>query len=114
MKIKNLILRCYAERKDGQWTAVCVDLSLAAQDEDFKCAASKLNSMIDSYLNDAIRGVDKEYIYQLLTRKAPVSLRLKYHYVRLRLFLGSVFSDDYNDRNSKELFSKGLPLKLAH
>ena len=80
-------LRCYAAAdSDGQWSAVCIDLSLAAQGESCDEALTKLRSHIVDYVNEAF-GEDSDHEATPLNRKAPFSLRAKYHYIATRLLL---------------------------
>lgn len=71
-------LRCYAKKEGSDWVAVCIDLSLAAQAESPQLAKEKLESMITTYVNEALNE-HKEYAVQLLSRKAPLSQRLFYY-----------------------------------
>jgi len=89
MKPKSLILRCFAEKKDGQWTAVCVDFYLAAQSDSLNDVLQKLESQIKSYIDEALNGCDKLYSKQLLCRKAPLFQILKYYYIKTRYHLSN-------------------------
>ncbi len=80
MKPQELIVRCFAENKDGVWQAVCIDLNLAAQDHTFEGVRRKLDSQIFDYVYDATVGEDREFADQLLRRKAPLPLRVKYYW----------------------------------
>lgn len=71
-------LRCYAKKEGSDWVAVCIDLSLAAQAESPQLAKEKLESMITTYVNEALNE-HKEYAAQLLSRKAPLWQRLFYY-----------------------------------
>lgn len=86
MKPNELILRCYAERKDDQWQAFCLDLCLAAQADTFEEAQLKLSMMIRDYIEEALVGEDKAYADQLLSRKAPLFFWIKYFWLRFRIF----------------------------
>lgn len=81
MKPKGLLLRCYLEQQGDQWTAVCIDLCLAAQADSEEKAKASLQAMTIDYINEALT-VDTEYAEQLLTRKAPMSQRAKYHWIK--------------------------------
>lgn len=83
MRPSTMILRCYSARdKDGQWTAVCIDLSLAAQADSSEESVKKLEEQIASYVYEALGGPDQEYASTLLKRKAPLSQRIKFQYIR--------------------------------
>ena len=79
MKPNDLFLRCYAEKKGDQWQVFCIDLCLAAQGDSLKEVKGKLHLQIGEYVYDALVGEDAEYSRPLLTRKSPLSQRLKYH-----------------------------------
>nr|VFK33614.1 MAG: hypothetical protein BECKMB1821G_GA0114241_11701 [Candidatus Kentron sp. MB] len=82
MSPANLILHCYAERKDDLWQAFCLDLTIAAQGESFEEVRRKLAIMVKEYIDDAIEGEDQAYAKQLLTRRAPLRYWLKYNLYR--------------------------------
>ena len=79
MKPDQLLLRCYAEQKQGHWQAFCLDLGLAAQGESEAEACGRLNAMMREYLYDALAGEDRQYAEYFLTRKAPFFQWLKYY-----------------------------------
>ena len=108
LKPRDLILRCYAEHKNGQWQAFCLDLCLAAQADTFDEAKRKLSGMISDYLEEALVGEDKPYADQLLSRKAPLYSRLRYFLLRLQDIPGNARTDLHR------LFVLPLPLTPAH
>ena len=67
-----------AEKNAGGWQAFALDFDLAAQAESFEGAKLKLESMIESYVHDALIGEDRQYAGEFLRRRAPLSLWLKY------------------------------------
>lgn len=79
MKPSELILHCYAKQKDNQWQAFCLDLTLAAQGDNFAEAKAKLENMVGEYVFDALVGEDKAFAEQLLSRRAPLREWLKYY-----------------------------------
>ena len=79
MKPSDLLIRCYAERKDGYWQAFCLDFCLAAQGDSLPDVKKKLNLMVREYLYDALVGQDKEYAGSLLRRRAPMQYWLKFY-----------------------------------
>lgn len=78
---KPLHVRCFAKVQDGQWVALCVDFSLAAQGDSFEDVKSKLDAQIVEYVNDALT-VDRAYASQLLTRRAPLRYLVEYQLCR--------------------------------
>lgn len=105
MKAKELILRCYAKKDGDVWVAVCIDLCLAAQGQSLKEVQRKLDSMSRSYIQEALEE-DREYAYQLLTRKAPLSQIATYHWFKF-LYECTKF------KHNVKTFAEVLPMKLA-
>ena len=62
------VIRCVIEKKGNQWQAFSLELGLAAQADTKAEAKQKLESMIYSYIDDAL-GEDREHAYELLSRK---------------------------------------------
>lgn len=79
MKPVELRLKCLAEQKEHYWQAFCLDLNLAVQGDSFDEVKTKLEHIIKSYVYDALVGEDKEFISQLIPRRAPASIWLKYY-----------------------------------
>lgn len=107
MKNQALTLRYYVKRGKSQWVAICIDLSLAAQANSREEAIKKLESMIHSYVEDTL-GKHREYAEQLLSRKAPLSQKIFYHWSVFQQFLSKIFH--YKNRNQIFLESyRSLP-----
>lgn len=92
MKAHDLILRCLAQKKDGKWQAICLDLTLAAEADTLEQARRKLNEQMVHYLADALIGPDKAFASQLLSRKAPLRYWLKYYFVKTRIAFHAIKS----------------------
>lgn len=107
MKPNNLLLRCFAKKEDDQWSAVCLDLCLAAQADSFEDARKKLEAHIIEYVHDALAGEDHEYADQLLNRKAPLSQWLEYYWYKLLIQMGQTKDSIHR------LFNQTLPLVPA-
>ncbi len=104
MNPKQMILRCYAEKKDSIWQAFCIDLNLAVQGETRDEVRAKLQRQIGSYLYDALEGEDKEYANQLLSRKAPIVFRAKYTFYKILI-------NFYKAKNGiNHIFNEIIPL----
>lgn len=82
MKPENLVLRCYAVKRGGVWSAMCIDLSLAAQGATFNEARERLDAQMREYVHEALT-VDREHAAELLSRKAPLYQRLTWHALNL-------------------------------
>jgi predicted RNase H-like HicB family nuclease len=107
MRTNELVIRCYAKKEGEAWVAVAVDLCLAAQAESVESAKAKLEDMIHSYIEDAFT-IDNQYAHQLLSRKAPLSQRVEYHWAAFVTKFTSKIKDQ------SKLFTEVLPLKLAN
>lgn len=79
LKLKNLLLRCFAQRdrQDGTWFVICLELNLYARADSFEDAKKKLHGVIASYLRDALT-TDVAYLDDLVPRRAPLRFWLKY------------------------------------
>ncbi|MCQ4257451.1 hypothetical protein [Stutzerimonas stutzeri] len=77
MSSNPFVLRCYAEKKDGLWIAACPQFTLAAQGDSFEEAKGKLEAQIKSYVVEALT-VDRAHAAELLSRQAPLAMRLRY------------------------------------
>jgi len=82
---KMKILRCMAYQQDGVFVAACLDLSLAAQADTMREAMDKLETQIKDFLTEALS--EPQYAEQLLKRKAPLSMWLKYWVVAFQVFV---------------------------
>jgi hypothetical protein len=67
----DLILRCFALRRNDYWVAMCVDLDLAVQANSAHEVKRLLREQIVSYVSDAF-GDDEQFAVQLLSRRAPL------------------------------------------
>jgi predicted RNase H-like HicB family nuclease len=104
MNPQQLIIKCYAEREDDIWIALCLDFNLAAQGESFEEVKAKLEAMIAEYVHDALAGEDKPYASQLLTRRAHFPAWLKYYWLKFKkAFL----------HNPSYIFDETIPLRPA-
>lgn len=105
-------LRCYAKKEQSYWVAVCIDLSLAAQADSSKEAIEKLESMIETYVDDAFT-IHKDYANQLLTRKAPLSQILFYYQALCRGYLDKICHKSNGDDNHDRVFSENYPTQTV-
>ncbi|MES2297749.1 MAG: hypothetical protein V4582_11945 [Pseudomonadota bacterium] len=107
MNPASLLLRCYGEKRDGQWSLINLEFSLAAQAETLDEAKAILDSQIKEYLHDALVGEDREHVGVLLRRRAPVKYWLKYWLGRAR---SHIFS---HAKANERSFISPLPLAPA-
>lgn len=75
-------VRCFAERRGQQWQAFCIELNLAAQADTLKEVRQKLHRIIHSYVDLAMEQNDPDHQRDMLYRPAPISIQLRYWYVR--------------------------------
>jgi predicted RNase H-like HicB family nuclease len=89
MELATRTLHCYAEGRNGEWEAICLDLDIALQGRSFEEVFASLQEAIALYL-ETVAALPPEERGTLLYRSAPLSVRLKFltHAVR------GLFSDD--------------------
>lgn len=81
MHLKQLLLRCFAEKEsDGTWFAMCLELNLYARGDSLTEARKKLHAVIVDYLRDAVTK-DREYVGDLIPRRAPLWFYLHYAFI---------------------------------
>jgi len=80
-------LLCFAEGRDRDWEAICLDLDIAVQGESFDQVRALLGEAIGTYLADAAKE-DAVTRARLLNRRAPLFVRLRYI---ARFLTGAVF-----------------------
>jgi hypothetical protein len=95
-------LHCYAEGRDGEWEAVCLDLDIAVQGRSFEDVFASMQQAIALYL-ETVADLELEARRSLLHRSAPLSVRLKFlgHAVR------ELFSD-HDGHNQRHQFTMPL------
>jgi hypothetical protein len=75
-----LTIRCFAQGSGDVWEAFSLELGLAAQASSLEEVKAKLESMIETYVCEALT-VDREHAQQLLSRKATWSVFAKYYFI---------------------------------
>ena len=68
-------LLCFAEGKEGDWEAICLDLDIAVQGSSYEEVSQLLNAAIATYFEDAM-AEDEATRKRLINRKAPFTVRL--------------------------------------
>ena len=86
-------LRCYAEGRDGDWEAICLDLDIAVQGSSFEEVFSSLQQAISLYL-ESVTNLPPQERGALLHRPAPLPVRFKF----LTHALRGLFADSDGDR----------------
>ena len=111
MNANQLTIKCYAEHKEGAWSAICLDFNIAAQADTFEESKEKLEGMIADYLYDIFEGEDKAFASQLLNRRAHWSFWLRYYYLD---FINNIYHKANNVRcNANRIFNETMPIRLA-
>lgn len=101
----DMLVRCFAERKDGQWQAFSLEFGLAAQGDSLRDVKAKLESMIVDYVREALT-VDRKHAPALLQRRAAIGIYVKFYaYRALNHFLRA---------GEWSIFKESLPLELKH
>ncbi|WP_426576784.1 DUF1902 domain-containing protein [Xenorhabdus stockiae] len=96
-----------AYQQDNIFIAACLDLSLAAQADSIDEAINKLEAQVNDYLEEA--ASEREYAKQLINRKAPLSMWLKYWYIAFKLKVRKSFYPN-NEIGSVKLFDEQCEL----
>lgn len=94
-------LRCMAYKQGEVFVAACLDLSLAAQADTMQEATRKLEHQVKDYLEEAYS--EPQYTKQMLRRKAPLSMWLKYWVIAFQMFFrkrehATLFAGQYESR----------------
>lgn len=103
---RQMILRCFAERKGDAWQAFCLDINLAVQGDNLHQVRTKLHAQINDYLFDALAGEDLAYADQLLNRRAPFGLWAKYYTYK------SIYHLSLARKGIREFFNEVMPLTV--
>jgi hypothetical protein len=101
-----LTIRCFMQGSGDQWEAFTLEFGLAAQASSAEEAKAKLESMIESYVREALT-VDRAHARQLLSRKAAWSVYAKYFLI---CALGALIGDG----NKRSTYWEPLPLEPRH
>ena len=119
MKFNELVVRCFAEKKANYGQAFCIDLCLAAQGDTREEVIQKLNDQIKNYLWDIFEGEDRGYASQLLSRKSPLSIQMKYYLLYIRKLFTLAWQSLICSKKAAidsvkiDVFKNTMPLHLA-
>jgi hypothetical protein len=93
VKLATRTLHCFAEGRDGDWEAVCLDLDIAVQGRSFEEVFGSLQKAISLYL-ESVADLPSDQRPALLRRPVPFMVRLKFlaHAAR------GLFADSDGDR----------------
>jgi predicted RNase H-like HicB family nuclease len=76
-RLATRILHCYAEGRDGDWEAICLDLDIGVQGHSFEEVFGSLQDAIALYL-ETVADLPAGQQSSLLDRPVPLSIRLKF------------------------------------
>lgn len=79
-------LHCYAEGRDDEWEAICLDLDIAVQGESFEEVFASLREAIALYL-ESVADLPETERHRLLHRPAPTTVRMRFLLHALRFLL---------------------------
>jgi predicted RNase H-like HicB family nuclease len=79
-------LHCYAEGRDGDWEAICLDLDIAVQGASFEEVFASLQEAVALYL-ESVSDLPADEQAPLLRRRAPIAVRFKFVTQALRELL---------------------------
>lgn len=71
------LLHCYAEGREGDWEAICLDYDIAVQGSSFEEVAQSLREAVTLFLEAAADLPEKDR-RAVLRHRAPISVRLKF------------------------------------
>jgi hypothetical protein len=109
-----LLVRCLVERKGDQWQAFSLEFGLAVQGDSMVEVRRKLESMIESYVHDALVGEDREHAYDLLAcRKATWRVFLRYYSVWALTQIAHVIKFMAAPKDGM-IYHESLPLQPQH
>ena len=76
-------MHCYAEGRDGDWEAICLDLDIAVQGRSFEEVFGSLQEAIALYI-ETVAELPADQRPALVDRPVPLPVRLKFltHVVR--------------------------------
>lgn len=94
-------VRCFAEKRGSQWQAFCIELNLAVQADSLEEVVKKLHAMIRSYIQLATEQNDPTHQRDMLYRPAPLSIQLRYWYVRTVVSMANLFAKNHNSAEVK-------------
>ncbi len=81
------VLHGYAEGRDGEWEAICLDLDIAVQGTSFEEVFRSLNDAVSLYL-ESVGDLPEGERTDLLDRPAPLSVRFRFLVHVVRSLLG--------------------------
>jgi hypothetical protein len=83
MRAEDLVLRCYGYKtRRNTWLAVCIDLTLAVEEDTLEAAKAEMEAQIKSYFETVFATDDGSSTAHLVFRRAPLKDLLIYYFVK--------------------------------
>ena len=89
------VLRCCAAGHEGGWEAICLDLNIAVQGRSFDDVYHALNESVELYF-ETVSELSESERRQLLSRSAPLRVKLKFFWYGLRMLFGNDHDDKFH------------------
>ena len=102
-------VRCFIEREQSVWVGHCIEFGISVQADSVEDVRDRLHTAAQAYVDrigELVRAGDKAGARQLFARKAPASIRLRYHWTKLLASL-------HVSRNGPSLWADQLPNPLT-
>lgn len=104
--------RCYmAQRPEGYWETLCIDLCLVARGDTPDAAKAAMMAQIQDYL-EYVWSLPEQERSRFLSRKAPLAQHVKFHWIKFQWVLRELFKRD-GDRPSTSGGPFAVPMPKA-
>jgi hypothetical protein len=80
IKTLSFTVRCLIEKKGDIWQAFTLEFGLAVQGDSEADVHRRLDSVICSYVSDAVFGDERQHSEELLARRATAEVYAKYYF----------------------------------
>jgi hypothetical protein len=102
-----ILVRCLIEHKGKVWQAFSLEFGLAVQGESEKEVRHRLETVINSYIYDALVGEDREHAEELMSRRATGVVYLKYFFQKIV----AKFRSNHHGWHDGEAYRESLALE---
>lgn len=76
-------MRCIIERRRDVWEGFSLEYGLAVEGTSAQDVQRRIETMISSYLFDALMGEDREHAELLLSRRATIGVYFRYYLYKI-------------------------------
>ncbi len=102
------VLHCYAEGRENQWEALCLEFDIAVQGDSFEEVRGKMEQAIGYYLDD-VAELPHEEQSAFLRRSAPFSLWAKFIFFLALSFMFCCDAEQRRDKKERTDFTLPCP-----